>query len=183
MLARSSGITPLGTGLSPTHARHDTRPQPSRFSAAGRMPRDLGRPGAYVGAVLRERRPIGEWRDRDEALGELDPSRGRRVEAIALLRLACARLPRRADCRCPTHDRTVGAHVVDVFVAIDIPDVGALAAREERRIRAGREQQRRLMPVDAAGNDFLRAFEQGFTLGRIDTASRSILACRSWRAE
>ena len=44
-------------------------------------------------------------------------------------------------------------------------------------IRARREQQRCLMSIDAAGDDFLRAFEQGFTVGELIGLHDEILAC------
>ena len=126
------------------------------------MTRDFSRPGANVGAVLGEHRPVGERRDRHEMLRELDPHRPRRVEAVAKFRLAARSF---LDLRMPMaeHDRAVRAHVVDVLVAIDVPDVRALAARKKRRVRALGEHQRRLMSVDSAGDNFLRALHQRVT--------------------
>src|SRR5713101_2085583 len=54
---------------------------------ARRMARDLGRPRAYVGAVLREHRPLRKRRDRYQVLRELDPKRPRRIETIPKFRL------------------------------------------------------------------------------------------------
>src|ERR1700691_1554262 len=62
------------------------------------------------------------------------------------------------------HDRAVRAHVIDVLVAIDVPDVRALAAREERRVGALGKHQGRLMSVDTAGNNFLCALHQRVTV-------------------
>jgi hypothetical protein len=57
--------------------------------------------------------------------------------------------------------RSPGAHVVDVFVAIGIEDVAALAARDEQRLAAHAAEgaHRR---IDAAGNLLHRTTEQGF---------------------
>src|SRR5260370_3368972 len=57
-----------------------------------------------------------------------------------------------------------GGEVVDVLIAIDVPNVRALAARKERRICALGEDQRRLMSVNTAGDNFFRALHQRVTL-------------------
>ena len=155
------GRDPIGHRADPRMSAVIRAGRGDDLSAAGEMPRDHRCPGAYVGAVFGEHRPIGERRDLDQIFRQLDPERGRRVEAVALLGLAARRFLD-AGMAMAEHDRAVGAHVVDVLVAINVPYVGALAAREERRIRAHREQARRLMAVDAAGNDFLGAREQRF---------------------
>src|SRR5437660_44707 len=83
------------------------------------------RPCANIRTVFREHCPIRKRRDRYQMLRELDPQRSRRIEAIPEFRLPPRRL---IDLRMPMaqHDRTVRAHVVDVLVAIDVPDMRAL---------------------------------------------------------
>ncbi len=118
-------------------------------------------------------------------LRELDPYRPRRVEAVAEIHLPARRF---LDLGMPMaeHDRAVRAHVVDVLVAIDVPDVRALAAREERRVCALGEHQRRLMSVDTAGNNFFRALHQRVTLlesvGFHGNSCAIIFAARARRA-
>src|ERR1019366_301722 len=104
-------------------AHYDLRPP-------RRLTRDFSRPGAYVGTVFREHRPVGERRDRDKMLREIDPHRPRRVEAVAEFHL-----PARSflDFGMPMAEDAwaVCAYVVDVLIAIDVPNVGTLAAREK----------------------------------------------------
>src|SRR5207244_13004207 len=64
------------------------------------------------------------------------------------------------------HDRAVGAHEVQVLVAVDVPDARALAAREEVRVGAGYEHGRRLVAVDAARDDGERTREEGLGLAK-----------------
>ena len=54
---------------------------------AGRRARDLGRPGADVGAVLGERGPCRPGRERNQVLRQLHPDTPRPVEAVPLRRL------------------------------------------------------------------------------------------------
>src|SRR5947207_9063563 len=92
-------------------------------------------------------------------LGELDPERRRTVEAAPLSPL----LGRRGlddGIVVTEHDRSVRAHVVDVLVAIDVPNAGPLASLEEIRERAFDEHARRLVSVDAARNHAPGALEE-----------------------
>ena len=100
---------------------------------------------------------------RGQVLRQFDPHRARPIEAIAEIHLA-TRGFLDLGVAMPQYDRAVRAHVIDVLVAIDVPNMRALAARKERRVGAPGEQQRSLMPVDSAGDDFLRALHQGVTV-------------------
>ena len=50
------------------------------------------------------------------------------------------------------HDRPPAAHEVEIFAAVDVPEMAALAAREELRI-AGRQTAGTHVAVHAAGHD------------------------------
>src|SRR5580704_19660717 len=92
---------------------------------------------------------------------KLDPRRPRRVEAVAEIHLP-ARGLLDLGMAMAEHEWAVRAHVVDVLVAIDVPDVRTLAARKERGVGALGQHQGSLMAVDTAGNNFLGALHQRF---------------------
>ena len=87
----------------------------------------------------------------DQPLGQLDQPLRRAVQAIARRGLARDRL---GDHRIAVadHDRAPAAHEVDVALAVHVPQVTALAAREELRIALGQPIAAQV-PVHAAGND------------------------------
>jgi hypothetical protein len=62
----------------------------------------------------------------------------------------------------PKHDGSVGAHEVDVLVAIDVPDAAALASGEEIGVRAGAKEPGALVAVDATGDDAAGPFQERF---------------------
>ena len=68
----------------------------------------------------------------------------------------------------PVDERPPGAHVVDVVVAVDVDDLGAVAALDEDRVAADRPH-RPHRRVDPAGHPLQRA---GVELGRARVGER-----------
>ena len=103
--------------------------------AAGRRARELDRRGRDVGAVARELDHLPA--DGLEELlrgGELD--RGRPDEVAALVEDGAHGLGH-ARVRVPQRDRPEPRAVLDVLVAVDVPDVAAAAPRDDRRQALG----------------------------------------------
>ena len=104
-----------------------------------------------VGTVALEHRPVGMRHHADQFLGKLDETLRRSGQHVAqralrgggFLDLAVA---------VAQHHRAVGAHEVDIGVAVDVPQGGAFGAREELRI-ARRQARHVEVAVHAAGND------------------------------
>ena len=95
-----------------------------------------------------------------DGLGQLDFALGGRAEAGA----ACQRLLDRRDdlgMAVAQEQRPPGADVVDVLVAVGVPDVRALAAHDEGR-RAAHAAERPHRRIHAAGDGLLRAGKQRF---------------------
>ena len=111
-----------------------------------------------IGAVLGKQRPVRMGDEADQPLGQFDQPRGRAIQAVAL-----GKLPPHGfvhgGVTMAQHDRPPAAHEVEIFPAVRIPDVTALAAFKELRV-AGRQGRGSHVTVHAAGNDFRRALAQ-----------------------
>ena len=120
------------------------------LAAAGGGARDGEARRRGVGAVLGEHRPVGVGDGVDEQLGQLDERRARPVQAVALGQL---RLVGGVDAGVLVAEdhRPPGAHEVEVAVAVDVPQPGALPAGEELRV-VRRERRPVEVPVHAPGD-------------------------------
>ena len=90
------------------------------------------------------------------------------VGAPKLVPMASAFSMRRENLRMavPQQQRSPGADVIDVLVAVDVEKVRALAARDEGRIPAD-AAERAHRRVDAARNDLLRFPKELFRFGMV----------------
>ncbi len=104
-----------------------------------------------IGAVLGKQGPVGVRHQADQALSQFDHAFGGTVQAVALLHLPSRS---RIDGRMamPEHDRSPATHEVQIFAAVDVPDVTTFATGEELRIPRG-QPPRTHVPVHAAGHD------------------------------
>jgi hypothetical protein len=83
--------------------------------------------------VVAEHHQVGARGQGDQPLRQLDHARPRQGQAIAARKLIGHRL---LDIRVPVPEnhRPIGAHPVDVRIAVDVPHVRALAPHEEARV-------------------------------------------------
>ena len=93
----------------------------------------VDRPARRVGAVLAEDHQVGAQGERDQALGQLDHARAGQRQAVPRRDLLGDRRLHGGMAVAEDH-RAVGAHPVDVLVAVDVPHPPALGAGEEARV-------------------------------------------------
>ena len=96
-----------------------------------------------VGAALAESHRLDPWAHPDDALGDLDLERVHEGEGDAVVELRADRLVDDRLAVAQEH-RPERHREVDVLVAVDVPDVGALAALEVDRRRSLDELRRAL---------------------------------------
>ena len=126
--------------------------------AAGRGAREPQRAHRRLGARGGHAQHVHGRHPRAHQLGQLDLAGGRRAEA----RAARGRVGDRVDhrgVRVAVDQRAPRADVVDVRVAVDVHDLGALGALDEDRVAADRPH-RAHGRVHAARQDVLRALVQ-----------------------
>ena len=128
--------------------------------APGVRPRGHQRHGRGVGAVLAEHRPVRVADQQGHLLGQPHHQLGRPGQGVADPELAHIG---RVDLGMAVAEevRAIGAHQVEVALAVGVPDVRAVRLREELRIVVG-QQPHRLVAVHPAGDHRRGAFPQGF---------------------
>src|SRR5260370_23870991 len=94
----------------------------------------------------------------DQSLRQFNHALGRTIQAVALLHLPARGLID-VGMTMPEDDRTPAAHEIEIFAAVDVPEVTALGAREKLRI-ARRQAGCPHMSVHAAGHDLKSASTQ-----------------------
>jgi hypothetical protein len=111
--------------------------------------------------VVAEHHQVGARGQGDQPLRQLDHARPRQGQAIAARKLIGHRL---LDIRVPVPEnhRPIGAHPVDVLIAVDVPHVRALAPHEEARVKFA-VGGAVLMAVHAARHDAPGALPQRMT--------------------
>jgi hypothetical protein len=107
-------------------------------------------------AVLRELDHVRRGEQLDESLGVLQLDRRRPVEVASPLHLLLRRLHDLGE-RVPERDCAEPHGVLDVLVAVDVPDAAALAARDEPRGLLGVLVVALCVGVRAAWDDSARA--------------------------
>ena len=127
--------------------------------------------GGRVAAVLAEHGPVGMGDHADEVFGQHDHGLGRACHRVAEGRLGGGRP---FDLGVPVAQKigTEGAHVVDISVAVGIPQIGALGAREILR-ETVRQQRDGFMPVHAARDHLAGALAKLRISGVFHHSSRS----------
>jgi len=76
----------------------------------------------------------------------------------------------------PQHDWTVRAHVIDVLISIDVPDVrGLRRAQKNDGVRAPSQKQRRLMPIIPPGITFFARLHERIAMLKGIGFSRQLL--------
>ena len=103
-------------------------------------------------------------RDGYQELGQLHPLLRREVLAVGPGLLGAGRLLH-LGVAVPQDDGPVGAHEVDVLVAVDVPDAAALAAGQELGVGARGEQGGVHVAVDPRGDDLAGAGHELFAAG------------------
>ena len=124
---------------------------PDHFLAPRMGPGRRQRHGGGVGAVLAEDRPVSVGDHGRQRLGQLHHKRRRSRQRIALTQLTNER---RVDFGMAISEqvRAVGAHEIQIAVAVHIGDVGAVTPREELRIVIRQEPDRLMSEHPARDN-------------------------------
>jgi hypothetical protein len=114
--------------------------------------------------VVAEHHQVGARGQGDQPLRRLDHARPRQGQAVAARELIGHRL---LYLRVPVakHHRPIGAHPVDVRIAVDVPHVRALAPHEEARVEFA-VGGTVLVAVHTAGHDASGALPQRMTRGQ-----------------
>lgn len=137
--------------------------------ASGGGAGDGGGVDGGVGAVFGEPGPVGPGGDVDEEFGEFDDFGAGSVEAVAGVQL-CGGGAVDGGVGVAQEDGSVGAEEVDVLVAVDVPDVSAVAALEELGEVVG-QWCGVLVSVHAVGDDVGGALSEVL----VGVAGRSVL--------
>ena len=137
--------------------------------AVGVSTRDHDRERRHITAVLAEECPVRHIDGVDHLFRHLDHGLRDEGGAVALLELLDRR---RVDVGIVVAEEVgaVGAHIVDVAVAVEVPDVGALRAGHEERISADGDHAAlggTEVTVDARGDEAERLLEERLTLGNV----------------
>ena len=127
----------------------------------GERPRDAQRDHGGLGARARQDHLFGAWHDRGDHLGSLD------LETM----LRSEHRPARGLARDRVHDhwrgvsedeRAVAQHEIDVAVAVDVPQVGTLAALEVHGMgQSSGARDRGHSPRDHAAGAFVELLRAG----------------------
>ncbi len=141
---------------------------------------DAGGISGYVGPVLSEDGPVGDGHDAYEPLGEFDVARARQVAGVALLDLGAGRLLD-FGMIVAEHHRSVGAHVVDVFIAVDVPEAGALGTFDEARRGAEHQEGGALMAGYSARYDLGGAVKK--VVGLVEFSHERSLLKKGFRVQ
>ena len=115
-----------------------------------------------VAAVLAEQGPVAPGHHLYQGFRQFNHDRCGETDGVAL-RVLCSRGFIDHGMVVTQDHRAVGAHHVDVFVAVDIPEMRALGAGEELRTRyVGGET---VVSEDTSWNDFVRACVESLGFG------------------
>jgi hypothetical protein len=112
-----------------------------------------------IGPVLAKNAPVRAMNRSHDLFGKRKPQIGRQREAVRIFPLFFRRC---VDLRMLQSQEvgSEGAHVIDIFVSVHVPDPASLAAANKGRIRPEGEKGRRAGSVNAVGNVLLRFLKQ-----------------------
>src|SRR5688572_3384598 len=144
-------------------------------AAAGEAAREADRAHRRLGAGGNQAHQLERGHQAAQRLGQLDLGLGRRAEGQRARGRVLHRLHHRRV-RVTGDHRAPGGDVVDVALALGVPQMGARGALEEGR-RAADGAERTHRRIDAGRNGALRALEQ-----RLVLHWKSFLYAAAWRA-
>jgi hypothetical protein len=112
----------------------------------------------------------------DQPLRQFDHALGRAIEAVALLHLPARGLVDFGVTMAEDHG-TPATHEIEIFAAVDVPEMAALAAREKLRIAFGQTGGPHVA-VHAAGHHLKRALTQALVEASNPAFGQSHLSSR-----